>query len=121
MSFQCLTVFFKTPSKLDKRVSRGPATLYSRQTSIASEGPRDPREKNPDPNIQQAIDAIQSFGTSRTKLKNIPRSTLLSACSSFQIGAGDETFSSLKKPEILSKVHDWVCGPHHPTLLFLNQ
>ena len=77
-----------------------------------------PRESDIDPDTQQAIDAIKSFGTSRTKLKSIPRSTLLSACLSFQIGAEDETFSSLKKPEILSKVHDWVHAPHNFIFIF---
>ena len=111
-------MFFKTSPEEDRQVSQGPTTLLSRQTSFTSESLMNPRESDIDPDTQQAIDAIKSFGTSRTKLKSIPRSTLLSACSSFQIGAEDETFSSLKKPEILSKVHDWVRAPHNFIFIF---
>ena len=108
-SFFRVSVPYYLPKEPPREISQGSISLLSRQASFTLDSPGVPRQGDPDPAVQQAIDAIISFGTSRTKLKSIPRSTLLSACSSFQIGTEDETFSSLKKPEILSRIRDWVC------------
>ena len=80
----------------------------SHGTSIASESTHERGGSDLDPAVKEAVAAIKSSGTSRTKLNRIPREVLLSACSSFRIEAEETPLGGLKKAEILSKVHNWV-------------
>lgn len=100
-------VFCKVPNE-DKQFSQDPIASQSHRASVASESVHDGSSGDLDPAVQQAIAAIKSHKTSRTKLSKIPRGVLLSACSSFQIDAEETPLEGLRKVEILSRVHDWV-------------
>ena len=109
--FRPLTVCFKVP-KEGEQLSHDPTASCSHKTSIALESIHDSTGDDLDPAVQEAIVAIRCFETSRTKISKIPRGVLLSACSSFQIDTGETPLDGLRKVDILSKVHDWVCVWH---------
>lgn len=106
--FQPLMIPFKVPEEDNPR-PQDPVVLPSHGTSVASVSIHERGESNLDPAVEEAIAAIKSSRTSRTKLSKIPRELLLSACSSFRIEAEETPLGDLRKAEILSKVHNWVC------------
>lgn len=102
-------LLFKVPEE-DNQWPQNSIASSSRNMSVASETTHDGGGNELDPAVKEAISAIKSSATSRTRIKNIPRGVLLSACSSFRItAAGEPLLDSLKKGDILSMVHDWVC------------